>query len=149
MARFITLTPDQTQGEPQKLGIRNELGWCACVWPGAVLVKQFEFDAAARYPDCGVNNEVYPDGPYLEIETLGRLERLEPGERTTLVERWLVSEGLPAAVMGDESRLERRVCPTPPRFVLIMLRAATHCSADSLNITVDLGRARAAKLRRL
>ena len=103
--RFITMTPDHRRGEPQKIGIRNELGWCACLWPGALLLKQFTFDATARYPDCGVNNEVYADGPYLEIETLGSLERLEPGERTTLVERWVVSEGLPATVLGDESRL--------------------------------------------
>ena len=103
--RFIAMTPDGTRGDPQKIGIRNELGWCACVWPGAVLIKQFAFDAAARYPDCGVNNEVYADGPYLEIETLGRLERLEPGECTRLVERWHVREGLPTAVIEDESRL--------------------------------------------
>jgi hypothetical protein len=103
--RFITLTPDQARGEPQKIGIRNELGWCACVWPEAVLVKQFAFDAAARYPDCGVNNEIYVDGPYLEIETLGGPERLEPGERTRLVERWIVGERLSAAVIADESRL--------------------------------------------
>ena len=102
--RFVTLTPDHTRG-PQKIGIRNELGWCACLWPGALLIKQFAFDATARYPDCGVNNEVYADGPYLEIETLGPLERLGPGERTTLVERWLISEGLPTAIIGDESRL--------------------------------------------
>ena len=103
--RFIALTPDPTRGEPQKIGIRNELGWCASVWPDAVLIKEFAFDAAARYPDGGVNNEVYVDGPYLEIETLGRLERLEPGECTRLVERWHVGDGLSAAVMGDESRL--------------------------------------------
>jgi hypothetical protein len=103
--RFITLTPDGSSGEPQKIGIRNELGWCACVWPHAVLIKQFEFDAAGHYPDFGVNNEVYADGPYLEIETLGRVERLEPGERTRLVERWLVSDALDAATIADESRL--------------------------------------------
>jgi hypothetical protein len=103
--RFITLTPDHAPGKPQKIGIRNELGWCACVWPNAVLIKQFACDAAARYPDCGVNNEIYADGPYLEIEALGRLERLAPGERTRLTERWLISEGLDAAVIADESRL--------------------------------------------
>jgi hypothetical protein len=103
--RFISLTPDSTRGDPQKIGVRNELGWCACVWPDAVLIKQFAFDATRRYPDCGVNNEVYADGPYLEVETLGHLERLEPGERTRLVERWLIGGGLPAAVIADESRL--------------------------------------------
>jgi hypothetical protein len=103
--RLITLTPDETRGEPQKIGVCNERGWCACVWPGILLIKQFAYDPAARYPDFGVNNEVYVDGPYLEIETLGPLERLEPGQCARLVERWLISEGIDSRILADESRL--------------------------------------------
>jgi hypothetical protein len=102
--RLLTLTPDRDRRDPQKIGIRNERGWCACVWPHATLMKRFALSAHATYPDFDVNNEVYAEGEYLEIETLGPLVRLEPGEHTRLVEDWAVFPGLDAA-LSNESRL--------------------------------------------
>jgi len=102
---LLALTPDRERRDPQKIGIRNERGWCACVWPHATFVKQFALTAAARYPDFDVNNEVYAEGEYLEIETLGRLVRLYPGEGTTLVEQWALFPGLEPSVRSDESCL--------------------------------------------
>ena len=48
------------------------------MWPHAVLIKRFEFNRAAAYPDFGMNNEVYTDGPYLEVETLAHQKEAEP-----------------------------------------------------------------------
>jgi len=103
--RLLTIRPDRERREPQKIGIRNELGWCACMWPDAVFLKGFDCSASATYPDFDVNNEVYAEGEYLELETLGPLTHLEPGEGTALREVWAVFPGLDRAVASDESRL--------------------------------------------
>ena len=103
-ARLITLTPDGSVDAPQKIGIYNERGWCACVWPHAVLIKEFDCVAHERYPDFGVNNEVYVEGEYLELETLGPLQCLEPGDSSSHVERWSLFPGLKVSTT-DEGRL--------------------------------------------
>jgi hypothetical protein len=77
---------------PQKIGIRNEREWSACVWPDAVLIKRAACAPEARYPDYGVNCEVYMEGDYMELETLGPLECLRPGEATAHRETWRVCE---------------------------------------------------------
>ena len=115
---LITMTPDAARAEPQKIGIRNERGWCACIWPHAAFVKQVRCDPTARYPDFGVNNEVYSAGSFLELETLGTLDRLEPGQHTTHLEHWslfgLPGHGLPGDEAQLHSMLERMVRSSGP-----------------------------------
>jgi hypothetical protein len=102
---LIILTPRPERTTPQKIGIRNERGWCACVWPEAILIKHVECDRAARYPDGGVNNEVYAEGDYLELETLGATARLEPGESTVHHERWSLWPALDETALHNQSQL--------------------------------------------
>jgi hypothetical protein len=40
------------------------------------------------YPDQGCNNEVFVAGDYMEIESLGPLQRLRPDDSVQHVERW-------------------------------------------------------------
>jgi len=105
-SRLIRLTPDPHRPAPQKLGVMNERGWCACVWPDAILVKHFDHNGRGRYPDFGSNTEVYAEGAYLELETLGCLELLAPGEAVSHVERWSLFPGLDPLVVDDEHKLE-------------------------------------------
>ena len=72
-------------------GAGNSLGWCACVWDQEVFLKRFEWDAAARYPDFGCNNEIYAEGDFLEIESLGPLGLLAPDATVEHTERWFMS----------------------------------------------------------
>jgi hypothetical protein len=46
------------------------------------------------------------EGDYMELETLGTLERLEPGEMVAHREEWRVCAGLDSACGEDERRLE-------------------------------------------
>lgn len=55
-----------------------------------MFIKPFGWEPWATYPDFGSNNELYAAGDYLEIETLGPLVTLAPGERTTHIERWFL-----------------------------------------------------------
>ena len=89
--RALVLRPDPERKTPQKAGAGNSLGWCACVWDQEVFLKRFEWDAAARYPDFGCNNEIYAEGDFLEIESLGPLGLLAPDATVEHTERWFLS----------------------------------------------------------
>ena len=54
-------------------------------------MKRFEVDAEARYPDFGCNNEIYAEGDFLEIESLGPLGLLAPEATVEHTERWFLS----------------------------------------------------------
>jgi hypothetical protein len=86
--RLIRLTPDRARQTPQKIGAGNVRGWCALVRRDMVFLKRFAWEPDACYPDRGSNNELYTDGNYLEIETLGPLRLLDPGASATHTERW-------------------------------------------------------------
>ena len=71
------------------VGEGSEPGWLAYVRGGApVFVKRAGRDTSAAYPDGGCSAEVYTDGQFCELETLGPLVWLRPGRTATHVERW-------------------------------------------------------------
>jgi hypothetical protein len=94
--RLIRLTPDASRPEPQKIGAGNTQGWCALVRGRMVFLKRFTWEPEAAYPDLGSNNELYTDGDYLEMETLGPLRVLDPGASTTHTEWWHLFDGVHA-----------------------------------------------------
>ena len=87
-SRLIRLTPDPSRDTAQKIGVGNEAGWCAVHMDEDVFVKQFPWQERASYPDYGCNNELFTIGDYLEVETLGPLELLAPGEGAAHTEHW-------------------------------------------------------------
>jgi len=101
--RLIRLTPDPSQAEPQKIGVGNRHGWCAAVAPDAVYIKRFDWDRLSAYPDFGCNNEIFTAGAYLEVEALGPLRVVQPGESTGHTERWYLF----SALSPDHSEAER------------------------------------------
>jgi hypothetical protein len=46
--------------------------------------------AGATYPDFGSSVEVFTNAQMLELETLGPLTQLPPGESLSYVERWFL-----------------------------------------------------------
>lgn len=79
---------DAADNSPTKLGFGNFRGWAACWSGGSAFLKRFRFEPGARYPDFGSTTEVYTKGSFLEIETLGPLRTLGPGEAAEHVEWW-------------------------------------------------------------
>ncbi len=45
------------------------------------------------YPDFGCNCETYTAGTFIELESLGPLEVVAPGESVQHLERWSLFEG--------------------------------------------------------
>lgn len=88
--RFLRLQTDPEKADPQKFGAADRRGWCAYHHTATrtLFVKTFSYDEGATYPDFGANVETYTAGDYMELETLGPLQELEPGAATEHTERW-------------------------------------------------------------
>lgn len=69
-------------------GIFNAAGWGAYVREDQLFVKRVAVVEGARYPDHGCNFELYSDPEFLELETLGPLVELMPGQTVMHVEEW-------------------------------------------------------------
>ena len=109
----VRVLPDLT--EPQKIGIGNRQGWAAYHRGRTLFVKRFPYDDAARYADYGSNCETYVRGPFVELESLGPLQRLEPGASTAYVENWYL---FPDVEIGTtEAALDAALQPLLPKTV--------------------------------
>ncbi|MEW5976904.1 MAG: hypothetical protein AB1898_13955 [Acidobacteriota bacterium] len=86
--KFIRLATAEAAMEPQKAGILNKQGWSAYSLNDALFVKRFPYVEGATYPDYNCNNETYTAGLFMEIETLGPLTALKPGDSVEHLERW-------------------------------------------------------------
>lgn len=84
----------QTTDGPQKVGACVTQGIAVYANHGNVFVKRFEFDPAATYPDYGCNFETFTRHDMLEVESLGALRAVEPGEETVLRESWYLLKGV-------------------------------------------------------
>ena len=77
-------------------GIYNSAGWGAYFSKGDLFVKRAAVIPGARYPDFGCNFEVFTNPDFLELETLGPLVDLHPGEMVEHVEHWWLYAGVPS-----------------------------------------------------
>ena len=99
---YICLSTDEQRPEPQKIGISNKQRWCGYFVGGTFFVKHFDYIPNAEYPDFGSNNETYTTRNYMEVESLGPLHTLEPGDLAEHVEEWFLFRNVKADD-GEES----------------------------------------------
>ena len=92
--RYFTITGDAYRLEPQKIGFMNKQGWAGYLFEKTLFVKRFPYHGGAAYPDYGANNEIYTSANYIEIETLGPLQHLEPGEVAEHIEKWYLFDDI-------------------------------------------------------
>lgn len=86
--RYLRFRSDPARKDSTKLGVGNKQGWAAYAVDGLIFVKRFPFKEGATYPDYGSTCEFYTAGAFLEVETLGPLVNLAPGESAEHAERW-------------------------------------------------------------
>jgi hypothetical protein len=101
--RFITLR--QANAGPTKAGLTHQERWIAYHQGGALFVKTIEFRAGATYPDFGCNFETFTNEEMLEVEALGPLVELAPGDSTRHTEHWELFNDVPAPPVEDEDAL--------------------------------------------
>lgn len=86
--QYVILRQDTSKAQPQKIGVMVTDGWAAYFNKGHVFVKTFDFRSGAVYPDFGCSVESFTNEAFLELETLGPLTVLAPGESVEHLENW-------------------------------------------------------------
>ena len=73
---------------PIKIGFPNPRRWMAYWLDGCMFIKHAPFDPQANYYDLGSSGECYCNDQFLELETLGPITSLSPGETISHMETW-------------------------------------------------------------
>ncbi len=73
---------------PFKVGTFNPRGWTAYWLENVLFRKTYTVHLGLSHPDYGCNAELYCDGHFIELESVGPLRRLEPGQSLTHEEVW-------------------------------------------------------------
>jgi len=111
------LSNPQGPFKEQMGGIYNSAGWGAYFRQSYLFVKRAAVIVDARYPDFGCNFEIFTNPDFLELETLGPLVELQPGEVVEHVERWWLFADVPGG--EDDAWIDSAVLP------LVMRTAAS------------------------
>jgi hypothetical protein len=90
---------------PFKMGYFNPHGWMAYWLDGVLFRKMFEAQTESTYPDNNCNAEMYCNDQFVELESLGQLTVIKPGESVVHVETWELFDSLdqpflPAGIKG-------------------------------------------------
>jgi hypothetical protein len=109
--KYILLKQDKLLISEQKIGILNKQGWAAYYLNRNLMIKCFEFDSSCRYEDFGCNNEVYVNGDFLEVETLGPVARLTPGSSAEHTEHWFIASLKDHLQPDNETSIDNLVLP--------------------------------------
>ena len=92
-SRYIFLRQDVNKG-PTKIGLAHRMGWVAYLNSGVLFVKRFDYREGAVYPDLGTRYQTFSNEDMLEMETVGELVTLQPGQSASLVESWELFGGV-------------------------------------------------------
>ena len=107
-SRYLRVRSDTAISNPIKIGIANARRWAGWHRDGTLFIKQYGFDETATYPDMGCNTEIFTAGDFIELESLGPLQRVDPGASVEHVERWRLFDDVIIAAADDvlETALE-------------------------------------------
>jgi hypothetical protein len=111
--QFIRLRTDSRNQEPQKIGIANKQGWAAYHRGNTLFVKSFDYEDGVPYPDYGCNTEVYTAGSVLEVESLGPMRNVAPGESLEHVEHWSLFGDVDNETIGSHLKCPRTTNDDP------------------------------------
>lgn len=108
-SRCVMLRQDPEIEAPFKVGLNATAGWTAYYLRNQLLIKAFDYDPEALYPDGGCSVESYTNNRFLELETLGPLALLEPGDMVEHLEHWFLFPEVEA--IASEADVDRIVRP--------------------------------------
>ena len=107
--RYLILQQDPAAGAPQKLGHFNPKTWGAYLLNGELFIKRSDAAPGEPYPDYGCSFQIFTNKDMLELETMGPLSRVAPGEWLEHVEHWSLHRDVAAAWTDEE--LDRTILP--------------------------------------
>ena len=104
-SRFIFLRQDTSKG-PTKIGLAHRMGWVAYWNQSTLFVKRITYKEGGTYPDMGTNYQTFSNEDMLEMETVGLLGRLEPGQSSELIESWELFGNVPPIKTEEDVDLQ-------------------------------------------
>lgn len=102
---LFTLRQDPGAERPFKVGTSNERGFAAYLCHNAMFVKRVPFYSNVPYPDDGCNFEIYTNPQIMELESLGKLAPVAPGDTVSSEEIWSLTPDIMAPDADDEAAL--------------------------------------------
>lgn len=111
-SRYLLLRQDPKKG-PTKIGLAHRMGWVAYLNQGNLFVKRITYQEGATYPDMGTNYQTFTNEDMLEMETVGVLTKLAPGQSAELSETWELYGGVPE--VRTEADVEKHILPLVER----------------------------------
>jgi len=106
--RYILFRQDPRRA-PNKIGIAHREGWVAYLRDGFLFIKKFKRMPGANYPDSDVNFETFSNQQIMELESLGPLVTLRPGQTAAHTETWTIHRGVKAC--HTEADIDKYVAP--------------------------------------
>jgi hypothetical protein len=110
--RRVAAPPADAQGrrdDESKIGVDSAQGWAAYLLGDTLYTKRFAHEAGRPYPDGGATIEIYSSHEFLEVENLGPLTTIRPGEEIVSREDWWLFDGV--RIGTDESTALRDLKP--------------------------------------
>lgn len=108
--QFITLR-QTAEGNPTKIGLAHKEKWVGYLTRDALFIKKFGHEEGARYPDGGCNFETFTNSEMIEIESLGPMKNLQPGDSVEHTEHWYLFGEIPEPHSLKESELRTWLAP--------------------------------------
>ncbi len=97
-----------------KIGADCSAGWISFVdqLDGYAYIKTFTYEKGKEYPDSGASVQVYTynNMPMVEVEVLGPLTTLNPGDSVIMVENWYASRASgPVLAVNNAGLITKRL----------------------------------------
>lgn len=107
-SKYIFLRQNAKKG-PTKIGLVHPVPWVGYLNGGSLFVKRFSRLEWAPYPDMGTVYQTFSNEDMLEMETVGALCTLAPGQSAELDEVWQLFPDVPA--IQTEADVDRVILP--------------------------------------
>lgn len=107
--KYIKLQNEEDNDESNKIGGSVKAEWAGYIKGDVFFIKRFPYIDGAEYPDLGCNFETYTKARTIEVESMGPMVKLEPGQSTFHVEDWYLYGGF--SNIKDEEALDAAITP--------------------------------------
>ena len=104
----LVLVHGRWTGVPFKIGTLTTKGWMAYALENVLFVKYFSAHIDGSFPDRSCNVETYVGETFIELETLGTLTELGPGDSMTHEETWELTAGEYPATLEKAREIDAR-----------------------------------------
>lgn len=103
--KYVTLRQDENAKKPIKLGFDLNCGTAYYVLGEDIFIKKYDtLHPNAAYPDGGCSFETYTNNAMIEVESLGELKTVKPGETSFNTESWsLIKKPFEVDLRNDAS----------------------------------------------